>query len=130
MTPFSIRSCFTRARTSCCGSTALLSQALANILHNAAVYTPAGAGIEISATITEKRLRIIVRDHGPGLPPGEERRVFEKFYRSPGSPAGGTGLGLAIARGFVRAQGGDISALNHPQGGAEFVIELNVEREN
>jgi signal transduction histidine kinase len=51
--------------------------------------------------------------------------VFEKFYRVQGSPAGGTGLGLAIARGFVQAQGGDITARNHPDGGAEFVIEIN-----
>lgn len=53
-----------------------------------------------------------------------ERKVFEKFYRAPGVPAGGTGLGLAIARGFIRALGGDITARNHPEGGAEFVIEV------
>lgn len=104
---------------------ALLTQAVANILHNAAIYTPAGTGIDISATIRDQRLRLIIRDHGPGLPAGAERRVFEKFYRVQGSPAGGTGLGLAIARGFVQAQGGDITARNHPEGGAEFVIEIN-----
>ncbi|MDB6137837.1 MAG: Osmosensitive channel signal transduction histidine kinase [Verrucomicrobiaceae bacterium] len=107
----------------------LLAQALANILHNAAVYTPPGTAIDVSAGIRDGRLRLAVRDHGPGLPKGEERRVFEKFYRSPGSPAGGTGLGLAIARGFARAQGGDISAANHPEGGAEFVIDLKVDQE-
>jgi len=105
----------------------LLTQALANILHNAAVYTPQGTAIDIAASLAGKKLQIIVRDHGPGLPAGEEKRVFEKFYRSPGSPSGGTGLGLAIARGFVRAQGGDITASNHPSGGAQFIIELPVE---
>lgn len=104
----------------------LLAQALANILHNAAIYTPAGTAIEIIASLRSNQLRLIVRDHGPGLPVGEESRVFEKFYRGKGSPAGGTGLGLAIARGFLQAQGGSISARNHPDGGAEFVIELNV----
>ncbi|MFZ2277526.1 MAG: sensor histidine kinase KdpD [Prosthecobacter sp.] len=104
---------------------ALLTQAVANILHNAAIYTPAGTAIDISATIRDQRLRLVIRDHGPGLPAGAERRVFEKFYRVQGSPAGGTGLGLAIARGFVQAQGGDITARNHPDGGAEFVIEIN-----
>jgi len=104
---------------------ALLTQALANILHNAAIYTPAGSTIEISATLRDGKLRLVIRDHGPGLPEGAERRVFEKFYRVQGSPAGGTGLGLAIARGFVQAQGGDIIARNHPEGGAEFVIELH-----
>lgn len=103
---------------------ALLTQAVANVLHNAAIYTPAGSAIEISATLRDGRLRLVIRDHGPGLPEGAERKVFEKFYRVRGSPAGGTGLGLAIARGFVQAQGGEITARNHPDGGAEFVIEL------
>ncbi|MDZ4401845.1 sensor histidine kinase KdpD [Prosthecobacter sp.] len=102
----------------------LLAQALANILHNAAVYTPQEATIEITASLHAQRLRLTIRDHGPGLPLGEEQRVFEKFYRAKGSPAGGTGLGLAIARGFIQAQGGDITARNHPEGGAEFVIEV------
>ncbi|MCF7785338.1 MAG: sensor histidine kinase KdpD [Prosthecobacter sp.] len=104
---------------------ALLTQAVANILHNAAIYTPAGTAIDISATLSDQQFRLGIRDHGPGLPAGTEKRVFEKFYRLQGSPAGGTGLGLAIARGFVQAQGGDIIARNHPDGGAEFVIEIN-----
>lgn len=104
----------------------LLSQALSNILHNAAIYTPTPAAIEIDARIRENVLRISVRDHGPGLPDGAEKKVFEKFYRAPGSPAGGTGLGLAIARGLMRAQGGDLTAHNHPDGGAVFVMELPV----
>ncbi|MBL9144839.1 MAG: GAF domain-containing protein [Verrucomicrobiaceae bacterium] len=103
---------------------ALLTQALANILHNAAIYTLEGTKIEISATLVDQTLRLILRDHGPGLPPGMEKSVFEKFCRAPGSPAGGTGLGLTIARGFVQALGGDITARNHPEGGAEFVIEV------
>ena len=103
----------------------LLTQAVANILHNAAIYTPTGTTIDISATLRDQQLRLIIRDHGPGLPAGVERRVFEKFFRVQGSPAGGTGLGLAIARGFVQAQGGEITARNHPDGGAEFVIEIN-----
>lgn len=103
---------------------ALFVQVLANVLHNAAVYTPAGASIEIGARYAAGRLRLDVRDHGRGLPPGEESRVFGKFYRAPGSPAGGTGLGLSIARGFLRALGGDISAWNHPEGGAVFEIVL------
>jgi len=103
----------------------LLTQAVANILHNAAIYTPTGTAIDISATLRDQQLRLIIRDHGPGLPAGVERRVFEKFFRVEGSPAGGTGLGLAIARGFVQAQGGEITARNHPDGGAEFVIEIN-----
>jgi two-component system sensor histidine kinase KdpD len=106
---------------------ALLGQALANILHNAAVYSPALSPIEISARHAEQKLRLTVRDHGPGLPAGEESRVFGKFYRAPGAPAGGTGLGLSIARGFVHALGGDLSGWNHPVGGAVFEILLKAD---
>lgn len=104
----------------------LLAQAVANVLHNAAIYTPSGSPIRLSATLDGSLLRLTIRDHGPGLAPGEEQRVFEKFYRAPGVPAGGTGLGLAIARGFIQAHGGTITARNHPEGGAEFIIELTV----
>lgn len=103
---------------------AMLAQAIANILHNATVYTPPGQAIEIVARLHGSGLDLAIRDHGPGLPPGAEKRVFEKFYRAEGAPTGGTGLGLAIARGFVEAQGGEISARNHPEGGAEFVIQF------
>ncbi len=106
---------------------ALLMQALANILHNAAIYSPAHSPVEIAARHAEEKLRLTVRDHGRGLPPGEEGRVFGKFYRAAGTPAGGTGLGLSIARGFVQAMGGDISAWNHPEGGAVFEIILKTE---
>lgn len=104
---------------------ALFAQALANILHNAAIHTPAGTPVEVRAQLDAGALRLQIRDHGPGLPSGTEHRVFEKFYRAQGTPAGGTGLGLAIARGFIQAQGGHIRAGNHPGGGAEFVIELD-----
>ncbi len=105
----------------------LLEQALANILHNAAVYSPAGSAIEISVCQSEQKLRLTVRDHGPGLPPGEDARVFGKFYRAAGAPAGGTGLGLSIARGFVQALGGDLAGWNHAAGGAVFEILLPAE---
>ena len=106
---------------------ALVTQALANMLHNAAIYSPAASEVEISARHTEHKLRLTVRDHGPGLPPGEEAKVFGKFYRAAGTPAGGTGLGLSITRGFVEALGGSVSAWNHPEGGAVFEILMKVE---
>jgi two-component system sensor histidine kinase KdpD len=106
----------------------LLTQALSNILHNAASYTPEGTLIEISARMGKPHeMEIIVRDHGPGLPGGMQRSVFDKFVRGPDAPSGGTGLGLSIARGFVRAHGGDLTARTHPDGGAEFTLTLPVE---
>lgn len=106
----------------------LCIQALANILHNAAVYTPEGAPIEVSCWVRDNQLLVIqVADHGPGLLSGDEKKVFQKFYRSTGSPAGGTGLGLAIARAFIRSLGGDVTATNREAGGAEFTLTLPVE---
>lgn len=108
----------------------LLAQVLGNVLHNATLYAPAGSEIEIHSAIKDGTLELRVRDHGPGLPPGKEGRVFDKFYRAPDSPAGGTGLGLAIARGLMRAMKGDIEARNNPQGGAEFTLRLPVKSRN
>lgn len=101
----------------------LLVQALANILHNSAIYTPAESAIDIHAMLENEMMRLTVHDHGAGLPAGEEHRIFDKFYRAKGAPAGGTGLGLAITRGFVQALGGHVTARNHPEGGAVFIIE-------
>lgn len=105
----------------------LLTQALANVLHNAGFHTPRGTKIHLSAEFADAMLRLRVRDDGPGLPPQAEEKVFEKFYRSPNAVAGGTGLGLTIARGLVRAEGGNITARNHPEGGAEFLLEFKAE---
>ena len=67
----------------------------------------------------------LVTDRGPGLPPGEEARVFEKFHRAAsGSVAGGSGLGLTICRGIVTAHGGRIWAENRAGGGAVFRFTL------
>jgi len=66
-----------------------------------------------------------VADRGPGFEPGEETRIFEKFYRASGTTAaGGVGLGLTICRGIVTAHGGKIWADNRPNGGAVFRFTL------
>jgi two-component system sensor histidine kinase KdpD len=106
----------------------LFIQALANLLHNAAIYTPAGSAIEIHGSLQDGHLlELEVSDRGPGLIEGDEERVFQKFYRAPGSPAGGTGLGLSISRALIRALGGDVKAGNRQGGGATFVITIPVE---
>ena len=66
-----------------------------------------------------------VCDHGPGLAPGEETRIFDKFYRSnPESATGGAGLGLAICRAIVEAHRGEIAARNRSDGGVCFTFVL------
>jgi two-component system sensor histidine kinase KdpD len=103
----------------------LIEQVLINLLDNAIKYTPEGSPIEISASMEDRTLHVAVADRGPGFAPGEETRVFDKFYR--GQAAGtrsGAGLGLAIARGIVEAHGGRITAEPRPGGGALFRFSL------
>jgi two-component system sensor histidine kinase KdpD len=105
----------------------LLEQAFVNLLENAARYTPPSAELEISARQFPKHVEIRMSDNGPGLPPGTEDRVFEKFFRGPSAVADsrrGVGLGLAICKAVVTSHGGRISARNRPEGGAEFVMTL------
>jgi len=102
----------------------LIEQVLVNLLDNALKYAPAGTPIEVIATATDENLTIEVADHGPGLPSGEEDRVFEKFFRGKQIIARGAGLGLAICRGIVRAHGGRIWAQNLPGGGVAFLFTL------
>ncbi|MBI1249359.1 DUF4118 domain-containing protein [bacterium] len=104
----------------------LMEQVLVNLLENASRYTPHGTQISVTAAVDNQSLRLAVADNGPGLPPGAEERIFEKFYRaSPTADAGrGSGLGLAICRAIVKAHGGNIIARNRPDGGAEFIVKL------
>ena len=103
-----------------------IQQALAALLANAALYSPPGTPIEATARAEGADLLFIVTDRGPGLAPGEETKVFEKFYRGAGKPAGGLGLGLAIAKQLVEVHGGTIRARNRTIGGADFTIRLPV----
>ncbi|MYM23424.1 DUF4118 domain-containing protein, partial [Duganella sp. FT135W] len=107
----------------------LIERVLANLLENAAKYTPAGAQIEISAALHGAWLNVTVADDGPGLPPGREEALFEKFTRGEReSNKPGVGLGLAICRAIVSAHGGSIHAEQAAPaaalGGAAFTFTL------
>jgi two-component system, OmpR family, sensor histidine kinase KdpD len=107
----------------------LLEQVLFNLLDNAAKFAPEGSGIEIAGRREDGDAVITVRDEGPGIPPGDLERIFDKFYRvqSADRQRAGTGLGLAICRGFVEAQGGQITASNRgDRSGAIFTVRLPV----
>jgi two-component system sensor histidine kinase KdpD len=109
----------------------LMEQVFVNLLENAARYTPAGSRIEVSANMNKHRAKIRIADNGPGLPPGSESKLFDRFFRGSMEPADGrrgVGLGLAICQAIVRAHGGGITAVNRPEGGAEFRIELPCEQ--
>ncbi len=103
----------------------LLEQVFINLLENAVKYTPTGTGVEITAEALPGAVRVTVADHGPGLPPGEEARIFEKFYRGAGAePGKGIGLGLTICRGIITAHGGRIWAEAPPGGGTRIHFTL------
>ena len=105
----------------------LLEQVLVNLVENALKYTPPGSAIRVAASAENAATILVeVRDEGPGLPPGTEERVFEKFRREERG-RGGFGLGLAICRAIVVAHGGRIWAENLPGGGAAFRFTLPLE---
>jgi two-component system sensor histidine kinase KdpD len=96
-----------------------------NLLENAAKFSPDGATIELGAVREGDELRIAVADRGPGVPPGEEERIFEPFYRPGGKfDSGGAGLGLSIARRMAEAQGGTVRYEPREGGGSVFVLRL------
>jgi two-component system sensor histidine kinase KdpD len=102
----------------------LTEQILVNLLGNAAVHTPPGTKVEFSARAEEDQLVLRVADNGPGLPPGDAARWFDRFHRGPGAAPGGTGIGLSLVKGFAEAQGGAVGAEDRAGGGALFTVKL------
>jgi two-component system OmpR family sensor kinase len=106
-----------------------LAQALRNVLGNAIKNTAEGVGaVRMHVErVAADRVRFLVDDDGPGIPPSDRERVFERFHRTDRArdrATGGTGLGLAIVRAIVEAHGGRVSASRSPEGGARIEIEL------
>jgi signal transduction histidine kinase len=99
-----------------------LTQALIQLVANAVRHTREGDTIEIGSMLAGDRVQLWVSDSGPGVPPADRGRVFERFVRLGPSP--GSGLGLAIVRGIAEAHGGAAYVTEARQGGACFVIEL------
>ena len=93
-----------------------LYQVVVNLLENAARHGPAGGEVRVHAQVREGELRIEVCDEGPGIPPADRARVFERFTRGERAGGGGTGLGLAIARWVVDLHGGTIAAVEPESG--------------
>jgi len=106
----------------------LLHRAIENIVRNALQHTPDGSKVEVNLHAAPSgRLRIVIRDHGPGIADDQLPSIFEPFFRSSRSDATnarGFGLGLAIARRAIEAHGGSIVAENVADGGLRVVIEL------
>lgn len=103
----------------------LMERVLCNLLENAAKYTAPGARIHISAAALGLWATLTVADDGPGVAPGHEEEMFEKFTRGERESAkGGVGLGLAICRAIIEAHGGNIRYTRSDLGGAAFIMRL------
>ncbi|EKD59352.1 MAG: hypothetical protein ACD_55C00055G0001, partial [uncultured bacterium] len=108
----------------------LMTQVLVNLLDNALKYAPSNELIELESRALDGKVTLKVADRGPGVPPQDLERIFDKFYRVPvPEGAGGTGLGLSICKGIVEAHGGTIHAENREGGGLKITVQLPVEGE-
>ncbi|HRG94845.1 MAG TPA: ATP-binding protein [Polyangiaceae bacterium] len=102
----------------------LFEQLFVNLLENADKYTPPDTPIAVRARAEGQLVTIEVIDHGPGVPPGAETKIFDKFYRGPHVGVSGAGLGLPICKAIADAHGGTISAETRASGGAVFRVVL------
>jgi signal transduction histidine kinase len=106
----------------------LVRRAVANLIDNAVKY---GGNARVKIVHDDDRVVIVVDDDGPGIPPGEQEKVFAPFYRREAArdPAkSGVGLGLSIARTVAREHGGDVTLKNRDSGGLSALIELPAQR--
>jgi len=105
-----------------------LSQVFTNLVDNALKHTPPGGTVKLNARDEGGWVEVSVADSGPGIPPEELSRIFERFYQldkaRKGGPGRGVGLGLAIAREIIQAHGGTISAQSRIGEGSLFVVRL------
>lgn len=104
-----------------------LLQVMANLLSNAAKFSPAGTAVEISVQVDGRKARVGVKDQGPGIPPEFQPRIFQRFAQADGSDArlkSGTGLGLAISKALIERMGGRIDYATAPGAGTLFFFDL------
>jgi signal transduction histidine kinase len=105
----------------------LVEQAMTNLLSNAVKYSAEGGEIRIRGRAVDGEVEISVHDHGIGIPPSQQHRVFEKYYRGDTAVArriSGTGLGLYICKSIVEAHGGRIWVESEPGEGSTFAFRL------
>ena len=106
------------------GVARLLRRVVRNLLENARRHAAGDISLTLAKTDGEAVIRVC--DRGPGVPPALRERIFEPFYRLPGSAEreGGVGLGLALVKAITQRHGGTVRCENRPEGGACFVVQL------
>ncbi len=101
-----------------------ITQAVMQLAANAVAHTPPGTAVELGSTVTGEAVEFVVADHGPGIPPAERLRIFDRFARLDPRRTGGTGLGLSIVAAIAAAHGGRASVLSGSAGGAVFCLSI------
>jgi signal transduction histidine kinase len=101
-----------------------LNQAMLNLLRNAIQFTPAAGRVTLTVEGKEAEAQLIVSDNGPGIPPAEQARVFDRFQSSAAQSDGGIGLGMPLARQFIEAHGGTIKMTSELGRGTTFQVTL------
>ncbi len=109
------------------GNEQLLTRLVRNLIDNAARHT--ATDVHVALRVHGQQATLDIDDNGPGVPPADRDRIFQRFTRideARGRTDGGAGLGLAIARGVARAHGGEVRCDDSPRGGARFTVTLPV----
>jgi signal transduction histidine kinase len=101
-----------------------LEQVIINIVKNALEASKAGGSVCVDIAAADKWVSVIVADNGEGIPGKDMDTIFDVFYTT---KKNGTGLGLSISRNIVEAHGGNLTAVNNPDGGAKFIMQLPIE---
>jgi signal transduction histidine kinase len=96
------------------------------LVDNAIRHSPRGSAVRVVVRPAGDTASVAVEDAGPGVRPEDRQRVFDRFWRAPGAPAGGTGLGLAIAKWIAEHHDGSIAVDDGPAGGARFEVRIPV----
>lgn len=114
-------------RVSVSGDAGLLGVLFRNLIDNAIRYSPAGTEVDVDMVTTDADARIVIRDAGPGIPPGQREHVGRRFYRAPGTRAPGSGLGLSIVQRILDLHGGTMR-LETPDGGVGLQVTVVLPR--
>jgi heavy metal sensor kinase len=109
-----------------CGDEELIHRLVLNLIDNAVKHTREGGRVRIELSDQDTVTTISVCDEGPGVPPGEHERIFERFYRGENGDSTGAGLGLAIVRSIAQMHGGDARLARTSSEGSTFVAELRI----
>jgi two-component system, OmpR family, phosphate regulon sensor histidine kinase PhoR len=112
------------------GDSVRLRQLLTNLIDNAVKYSPEGAPVDVRAEAVNGHIRVDVVDRGSGVAPRDQRLIFERFGRVPGTSKPGTGLGLYIARAIAEAHGGDLRVSSKLGEGSTFTLDLPARRKS